>query len=52
VKEITDKPVEHFEAGRGDMAGAPAVPSVPEAPVAVGADEPDTGGVPGEGEEA
>jgi hypothetical protein len=52
VKEITDKPVEHFEAGRGDMAGAPAVPSVPEAPVAVGADEPDTGGVPGEGREA
>jgi hypothetical protein len=46
VKEITDKPVEHLEAGRGDFAGAPEVPKVPEAAVAVGADEPDTGGLP------
>jgi hypothetical protein len=43
VKEITDKPVEHFEAGRGDFSGTHA-PAVPEAAVAVGADEPDTGG--------
>ena len=45
VKEITDKPVEHLEAGRGEE-GAPPVGAPEPATVAIGADEPETGGEP------
>jgi hypothetical protein len=45
VQEITDKPVEHVEAGRGEEGTAPLGAPEP-ATVAIGANEPETGAEP------
>jgi hypothetical protein len=47
VREITDKPVEHLEA-RGGAHGAPPAAEGRPTSVAVGGEEPDTGGSPGD----